>query len=157
MPIIGLRNYKYRLKRTSFGVYIFNDVFLKKNMNVPNDKKSKFYAIVNMRCPNCYEGNLFINANAYNLKTISDMPERCSHCNFKYEIETGFFYGAMYVSYAITVALAMGFIMFSFIFDVKNIEQVIFIFALLVLAFFPLVFRLSRSIWLHMFVKFGSR
>lgn len=85
------------------------------------------------------------------------MPERCEHCDFKYEIEIGFFYGAMYVSYAITVALAVVFIMSTFIFNIKNIEQVIFIFALVILAFFPLVFRLSRSIWLHLFVKFGSR
>lgn len=126
-------------------------------MKLPYNKKSKLYAIVNMKCPNCHKGNLFINANAYNLKTISDMPERCEHCDFKYEIEIGFFYGAMYVSYAITVALAVVFIMSTFIFNIKNIEQVIFIFALVILAFFPLVFRLSRSIWLHLFVKFGSR
>ena len=31
----------------------------------------------------------------------------CINCNLKYEIEPGFWYGAMYVSYALTVFLAI--------------------------------------------------
>jgi hypothetical protein len=33
--------------------------------------------------------------------------ETCSHCGFKFEIEPGYFYAAMYVSYALNVAEAV--------------------------------------------------
>ena len=35
------------------------------------------------------------------------MPERCPHCNHKFEIEGGFWQGAMYVSYGLTVAISI--------------------------------------------------
>ena len=35
------------------------------------------------------------------------MNERCSKCNTKYRIEPSFFYGAMYVSYAVGIAFAV--------------------------------------------------
>ena len=42
--------------------------------------------------------------------------KNCSHCNLKYEIEPGFFYGAMYVSYALAIGLGCFlFILFKFV------------------------------------------
>ena len=35
------------------------------------------------------------------------MYERCSNCDHRYEIEGGFWQGAMYVSYAVTVAYSI--------------------------------------------------
>lgn len=32
------------------------------------------------------------------------MQERCPHCRLKFEVEPGYFYAAMYVSYAFSVA-----------------------------------------------------
>ena len=34
--------------------------------------------------------------------------EHCPHCNLHFEIEPGYFYAAMYVSYALNVAEAFG-------------------------------------------------
>jgi len=45
----------------------------------------------------------------------SKMHENCPHCGFHFEIEPGFFWGAMYISYAFSVALAVTFGVATFV------------------------------------------
>ena len=71
-------------------------------------KGSKLYSIFKMRCPRCQEGEFFI-SHAYDLKNAGTIHEHCSECNLKYSREPGFFYGAMYVAYALGVALLLPF------------------------------------------------
>ncbi|MBU6274968.1 MAG: DUF983 domain-containing protein, partial [Bacteroidetes bacterium] len=35
------------------------------------------------------------------------MHDDCPHCGFHFEIEPGFFWGAMYISYAFSVAVSV--------------------------------------------------
>jgi hypothetical protein len=49
------------------------------------------------------------------------MKENCSHCGLRYQIEPSFFYGAMYVSYGLNVALGIAAFIVSFIFFLKQI------------------------------------
>jgi len=65
---------------------------------------SKAQALLNLRCPRCRRGMLFTHP-PFDLRHFSSMPKYCPHCALKYEREPGFFWGAMYVSYAFTVAL----------------------------------------------------
>lgn len=118
-------------------------------------KGSKLYSIFKMKCPRCHEGDLFINNNPYNLKTFGKMHERCSECDLKYEIETGFFYGAMYVSYAIGVAVFIALWVITLVLAPGlSIEWLIGLLcgALLLLA--PFNFYMARMIWLNFFVKY---
>ena len=73
-------------------------------MNAIMKKGTKLYSIVNMTCPQCHEGK-FLVSNVYDLKNMGDVREECDVCHLKYEREPGFLYGAMYVSYALGVAL----------------------------------------------------
>jgi len=66
----------------------------------------KLQAMVNGKCPRCRRGNMFIGP-AYGWKT-NNMYEKCPHCGLTFEIEPGYFYAAMYVSYALNVAEAVG-------------------------------------------------
>jgi len=66
----------------------------------------KLQAMVNGKCPRCRRGNMFIGP-AYGWKT-NNMHEKCPHCGLTFEIEPGYFYAAMYVSYALNVAEAVG-------------------------------------------------
>jgi len=53
---------------------------------------------------------MFKNNNTYKSLKLShtfDMYDECPHCLQKYELETGFWYGTGYVSYALTVALSV--------------------------------------------------
>ncbi len=63
---------------------------------------SQTYAVVNAKCPKCRRGNMFANS-TYSLSS-QKMNETCPHCGFKFEIEPGYFYVAMFVSYAFNVA-----------------------------------------------------
>ncbi|GAA4406922.1 hypothetical protein GCM10023187_26960 [Nibrella viscosa] len=78
------------------------------------------------------------------------MYEHCPHCNFRYEIEPGYFWGAMFVSYALSagIALVMGFVLFYGFGDPEGWVYVIVIAPLLVLLT-PINFRISRVLWLH--------
>ena len=68
-------------------------------------KGSKFYSIFKFKCPHCHEGEFFVDRNPYHLSTIGDHLEKCPVCLRRYEPEPGFYYGAMYVSYAYGVML----------------------------------------------------
>ena len=48
---------------------------------------------------------MFQNPNPYRLDSMFEMHADCSVCGLDYEPEPNFYYGAMYVSYAYTVAL----------------------------------------------------
>ena len=68
-------------------------------------KGTKLYSILNNKCPRCHEGKFFDSANPYNLAKMTSMPDKCPECGQPYEPEPGFYFGAMYVSYALGVAL----------------------------------------------------
>ena len=65
-------------------------------------KISQSYAAVNAKCPKCRRGNMFANS-MYGFSS-QKMNETCAHCGFKFEIEPGYFYVAMFVSYAFNIA-----------------------------------------------------
>ncbi len=114
-------------------------------------KGSRLYSIFKEKCPVCHKGEVF-EGRAYNLGKLGKMHTHCPHCGHKYEIENGFFYGAMYVSYALTVAVSVAtFVLsywifpgFSSWFHIGMIVAVIFLLA-------PFSFRISRMIWMNFF------
>ena len=125
-------------------------------------KNSKLYSMVTMTCPRCHKGDLFKTKSAY-MKGMADTNLKCSNCSEDFKREPGFYFGAAYVSYALTVALwvavfvalvtfdAIGLIDFSF-FEDAILFLVVGVLALLI--FMPIMYRLSRSMWIHMFVKY---
>jgi len=66
---------------------------------------SKAWAMLNGKCPRCRRGDMYV-GRMYGLKG-SRMYEHCPHCGLTFEIEPGYFYAAMYVSYALNVAEAV--------------------------------------------------
>ena len=82
------------------------------------------------------------------------MNESCSCCGMKYEKEPGYFYGAMYVSYALVVGwFVLTFIIDSFIVKSQTWQYLTF-FVSTIIVMMPLTFRTSRLIWLNLFVKY---
>lgn len=115
--------------------------------------RTKTQAILQARCPRCREGKLFTHP-WWNITKFDNMPERCPHCGVRYEVEPGFFYGAMFVSYgfsvAIMVALGVGiYVLFN---DPDNIWiGYILPITLLSLLAVPFNFRISRNLFIHLF------
>lgn len=117
-------------------------------------------SIFKMKCPNCRKGNMFITKSIFPLNRLLEMPEKCEVCGQKMELEVGFYYGTGYVSYALTVALlGICFVAYWIIFGLSYLDNSIFI-ALGVSVFIALIMqpwlmRISRVLYLNMFVKYG--
>ncbi len=63
---------------------------------------TKFSAVIHSKCPACRQGDIF-SGTLYGFN-VQRTLESCSHCGQRYEIEPGYFYAAMYVSYAMNMA-----------------------------------------------------
>lgn len=107
------------------------------------------------KCPKCKEGEIFCNSNPYNFNMMFLMPEHCHCCGLKFNKEPGFFYGSMYVGYGLSVAYLIAFYVAMFVLfrDFSIEAYLLFSIGSLVLLT-PVIFRVSRSIWLFMFEKF---
>ena len=118
-------------------------------------KGSKLYSILTGTCPKCMNESMYVDKNLLHLGSILKMHENCSHCGLKYQIEPSFFYGAMYVSYALNVAVGIATFIITYIFLGSDIQtSFIAIIATLILSF-PIVLRWSRNIYINMFVSYN--
>lgn len=112
-----------------------------------------------MRCPRCRKGRMYNSRNPWNMKKVFAMPDRCPECGQKFELETGFWFGTAYVSYALTVAyLVATFVAWWVLIGFSIKDNRFFwwmgfaIISLLVLQ--PWFMRISRVIYLSFFVKY---
>ena len=114
---------------------------------------SRFGAIVKLKCPRCHKSFMFINKNPYNLSNMAKMHKHCPSCGLKFEPETGFYYGAMYLSYALGVFSSLFFFcILRFLVNLDTTTSFIIVASLWILGS-PYLFRLSRSLWLNLFTN----
>lgn len=114
---------------------------------------SKIIDVVKCKCPKCKEGNVFNDHGNILLFRMPKMNERCTVCNFKFERETGFFFGAMFVSYALAVAqMIISLVLFWYFIDFSPL-RVFAIIAAIIILLSTVNFRISRSIWIYLFYK----
>jgi uncharacterized protein (DUF983 family) len=117
-------------------------------------KGTKIYSVANSKCPRCQKGAFFKYKFTFNPTKITQLHENCSECNLRYMIEPSFYFGAMYVNYGITVALSVAtFCIATLVFNLLLLESFAAIVGVLVLLA-PLNLRLSRIIWINMFVSY---
>ena len=120
-------------------------------------KGSKLYSIFTGVCPKCHTESMYVNKNPYSLSETLKMKERCSNCKTKYKIEPSFFYGSMYVSYAVGIAFAVAAFVISHVFlGSGKLTAFIAIVATLVLLL-PIIIRLSRNIWINLFMSYDKK
>lgn len=113
----------------------------------------KIYSITCNRCPHCLKGKMFEHENPYQKDGVK-MLDHCLVCHQTYMPETGFYYGAMYVSYALTVGFGIvSYLIWSLITPVDTIAFLIYITVALIVLM-PVTFRWSRTLWLSIFVKY---
>jgi len=119
-------------------------------------KGNKLYSIFTGKCPVCHSGDMYKYKTAYSISKSLKMHEYCPHCKTKFKIEPSFFYGAMYVSYAVGVAVAMA--AFTIAYGMMSLGPkasfVAILITLLVLS--PLITRVSRNIWINFFFSFDK-
>lgn len=122
-------------------------------------KRSSNEALLACKCPRCREGNMFENSLKEKWFSLK-MYEKCPKCDQTYEPEPGFYFGAMFVSYAFSAAitLATGFILYNF-FDNPDTWVYMVVVMGAVALLWPLMFKYSRSIFLHLFggIRFNPK
>jgi uncharacterized protein (DUF983 family) len=107
-----------------------------------DSRPSWILALLHERCPQCRQGRVFSSRFAMN--------ELCPVCQLRFEREQGYFFGAMYVSYALSIPILCLIILIGHLLlpDLR-IEFVIALSLLPYLFLVPAVFRYSRVIWIH--------
>lgn len=102
------------------------------------------------KCPRCYKGEVF-KKHALNLFHFMEMHDQCPVCQASYQPEPGFYFGAMFISYAFTVAIMfMNWVVLYFTFSPAT-SVYIYSFLISVLVATPFSYRYSRLIWLYWF------
>ena len=120
-------------------------------------KDTQLYSIVTFTCPYCHEGKFFV-SHPYDLSRVGDMHESCPNCGRKYSIEPGFYYGAMYVAYAIGVAVCVSTWVAIMVLrpSMGIIAQILTISGVMILGT-PLFYALSKIIWANMFLPYKGK
>src|SRR6266568_7752907 len=65
----------------------------------PRPASSRLAAMLRQRCPRCFAGKVY--------RGLLDMNETCPVCGLRFEREEGYFTGAMYVSYLLSLVLVL--------------------------------------------------
>ncbi|UQD55102.1 DUF983 domain-containing protein [Flavobacterium sp. K5-23] len=112
--------------------------------------------ILSNDCPHCLKGKVFNEKNIFLKFGFPNMNSNCSHCNYKFEKEPGYFFGAMYVNYGLTVAQAIGtYLIAQLFFEVTFDLRIIAIIAIVIVAMSSFNIRLSRLLWIYMFKNYS--
>ena len=93
-----------------------------------------------LRCPRCGAGAL--------LRTWFSMHERYAVCQLRFEREQGYFLGAMYINYGVTVVLALIGAFALECWTVVSLTQQLLLWIGFGSLFPVLFFRHSRGLWL---------
>lgn len=120
-------------------------------------KGSKLNSILTGSCPKCQNESMYSDKNPLHLSKVLKMNDHCSHCGLKYQIEPSFFYGAMYVSYGLNVAVGIAAFIISFVFFETTIEKSFIAIVISLIVLFPFVLRLSRNLYINMFVSYDPK
>jgi uncharacterized protein (DUF983 family) len=120
-------------------------------------KGSKLNSILTGSCPRCQNESMYLDKNPLHFSKILKMNEKCSHCGLKYQIEPSFFYGAMYVSYGLNVALSIAAFIVSYVIFKSSIKVSFISIFISNVVLFPFVLRWSRNIYINLFVSFDKK
>lgn len=114
----------------------------------------KINSILTGSCPRCQVENMYVEKNPYKLKTIYAMHEQCSTCHLRYEIEPSFFYGAMYVAYAVSIAFGVAIFIITNIILGLTAKTSFISLGIGILILMPITARFARNIYINMFINY---
>src|SRR6478672_8105938 len=110
---------------------------------------SEIEGFIKAKCPRCRRGDLFTGS-TYGLK-LQKMHNKCDHCGLVYKREPGYFYVAMFVSYAMVVAemVATGVVTYLITKNMESPWLYIGVTLATAVVFAPFNFRYSRVALLY--------
>jgi uncharacterized protein (DUF983 family) len=113
-------------------------------------------AILQGKCPRCQQGDIF-KFPFSQVTRFSVMNTNCVHCNAPFIPEPGFYFGALFVSYAFNVAIMVAISVVLYFFF--NPPDWVYGLALVLVSvlFIPFSFRYSRILFLYWFGGLQSK
>ena len=120
------------------------------------DRPSMLRGLLQMKCPSCRKSPMFLDSNPYHFKMMGKMNKICPVCGHPMDHEAGYFFGAMYFSYAIMVAWNFSIALIIHFITGNLFEHISLMMTLAIvstLAISPVMFRYSRVAWSYMFFK----
>lgn len=110
---------------------------------------SEFKSAVDGKCPRCRIGDMF-EGPLFSFGSRK-MRTHCPHCQLKFEKEPGYFYVAMYVSYAFVVAELVAACVATYVITGALESPWVYLFAALAATFLmaPFNYRYSRVVLLY--------
>ena len=118
-------------------------------------KNNTIAQILSYKCPNCKQSSAFECQKGISKIAIPKMKSECSNCSFSFNKEPGFYYGAMYVSYGLTVAESIIiFIIAQQFFEALFDPKIIGIIATVIILLMRFNYKLSRMLWLNLFKNY---
>ncbi|MDP2039603.1 MAG: DUF983 domain-containing protein [Algoriphagus sp.] len=111
--------------------------------------KSLGFAIASANCPQCREGKLF-SVSILSFRKLSDINKNCKVCGANLNPEPDFYYGAMYISYAFSVALVItALTAINVLVDVPKLWMYLSLVVVLNILLLPLMLRYSKVLYLY--------
>ncbi len=120
-------------------------------------KGTKIYSIFTGACPKCHNESMYKTKNPYMLSDVLKINDNCSKCGTRYRLEPSFFYGSMYVSYGVGIAFAVAAFIISYVFLNSSLLTAFISIVLTMVVFGPVIMRLSRNIWINMFMSYDKK
>jgi hypothetical protein len=120
-------------------------------------KGSKLYSIGRLKCPFCHEGDFFV-SHPYDLSKVGEVNTRCPVCERKLSKEVGFYWGALFVSYALSIGFSLA--IFGLAWMIKPDLGIMGFFITVVGATMlaaPYLYALSKIIWANLFFHYTGR
>ena len=113
-------------------------------------------SIFAMTCPRCRRGELFPTP-TFSFQQPFEMHDRCPVCDQNYSPEPGFYYGSMFISYILSGFYCLGFALLLVLVFEWSIGATFALMILTLLIGFVWTYRISRSIWIHINVRYDPR
>ena len=118
-----------------------------------NRFSSAAYSVALNKCPKCHKGEEFEISNPYNFSRGLKMNAGCSCCGQSFEPEPGFYFGAMYTSYAFSVGASFAIYLLLTLLNVETFYAVLWA-CIGISVLTPVFFRAGRLLWLNLFVSY---
>lgn len=119
-------------------------------------KGTKIYSIFTGACPKCHQESMYETKNPYVLSDVLKIKDNCSKCGTRYRIEPSFFYGSMYVSYAVGISFATAAFFISYLFLGSSLTTAFVAIVATLIVCGPIIMRLSRNIWINLFMNYDK-
>jgi uncharacterized protein (DUF983 family) len=121
-------------------------VYAEKESGIRRQRVPALVGILRQLCPRCRWGKMF----SRSIFLFPRMYDRCLICDLKFVRESGYFLGAMYISYGLGLLLILGLAVGFLWLENWSYEKSVVVAMLLFLPFAPVLTQMARVLWIYL-------